>query len=163
MVKLIVAIDLQGNIGRNNDLLFHMKEDMKFFREKTTNNIVVMGYNTWLSLNEKKLPNRENIVLTDEIIPNVITSNDIFKVINSYKDDDRDIYIIGGAYVYNECLRLGVVDEILITIVPTIVEDAEVKIDLSLMEGYRKQEKLKEFVYDEMKVTIWSWRKWVIE
>ena len=161
MVKLIVAIDLQGNIGRNNDLLFHMKEDMKFFREKTTNNIVVMGYNTWLSLNEKKLPNRENIVLTDEIIPNVITSNDIFKVINSYKDDDdRDIYIIGGAYVYNECLRLGVVDEILITIVPTIVEDAEVKIDLSLMEGYRKQEKLKEFVYDEMKVTIWSWRRW---
>ena len=99
MVKLIVAIDLQGNIGRNNDLLFHMKEDMKFFREKTTNNIVVMGYNTWLSLNEKKLPNRENIVLTDEIMPNVITSNDIFKVINSYKDDDRDIYIIGGAYV----------------------------------------------------------------
>lgn len=159
MVKLIVAIDLQGNIGRNNDLLFHMKEDMKFFREQTTNNIVVMGYNTWLSLNEKKLPNRENIVLTDEIIPNVITSNDIFKVINSYKDDDRDIYIIGGAYVYNECLRLGVVDEILITIAPTIVEDAEVKIDLSLMEGYRKQEKLKEFVYDEMKVTIWSWRR----
>ena len=53
MVKLIVAIDLQGNIGRNNDLLFHMKEDMKFFREQTTNNIVVMGYNTWLSLNEK--------------------------------------------------------------------------------------------------------------
>lgn len=160
MVKLIVVIDLQGNIGRNNNLLFHMKEDMKFFREKTTNNIVVMGYNTWLSLNEKKLPNRENIVLTDKIMPNVITSNDIFKVINSYKDDDRDIYIIGGAYVYNECLRLGVVDEILITIVPTIVEDAEVKIDLNLMKGYRKQEKLKEFVYDEMKVTIWSWRRW---
>ena len=160
MVKLIVAIDLQGNIGRDNDLLFHMKEDMKFFREQTTNNIVVMGYNTWLSLNEKKLPNRENIVLTDEIIPNVITSNDIFKVISNYKNDNRDIYIIGGAYVYNECLRLGVVDEILITIVPTIVENAEVKIDLSLMEGYGKQEKLKEFVYDEMKVTIWSWRKW---
>ena len=160
MVKLIVAIDLQGNIGRDNDLLFHMKEDMKFFREQTTNNIVVMGYNTWLSLNEKKLPNRENIVLTDEIIPNVITSNDIFKVISNYKNDNRDIYIIGGAYVYNECLRLGVVDEILITIVPTIVENAEVKIDLSLMEGYGKQEKLKEFVYDEMKVTIWIWRRW---
>lgn len=160
MVKLICCIDLNGNIGKDNDLLFRMNEDLKFFREQTTNNIVVMGYNTWLSLNEKKLPNRENIVLTDEIMPNVITSNDIFKVINSCKDDDRDIYIIGGAYVYNECLRLGVVDEILITIVPTIVEDAEVKIDLSLMEGYRKQEKLKEFVYDEMKVTIWSWRKW---
>ena len=160
MVKLIVCVDLQGNIGRNNDLLFHMKEDMKFFRGQTMNNIVVMGYNTWLSLNEKKLPNRENIVLTDEIIPNVITSNDIFKVINSYKGDDRDIYIIGGAYVYNECLRLGVVDEVLITIIPTVVEDADVKIDLSLMKGYIKQEKIKEFVYDEMKVTIWIWRRW---
>ena len=82
MVKLIVAIDLQGNIGRNNDLLFHMKEDMKFFREQTSNSIVVMGYNTWLSLNEKELPNRKNIVLTNENIPNVTTSNDIFKVIN---------------------------------------------------------------------------------
>ena len=47
-------------------VLDNIPEDMKFFREQTTNNIVVMGYNTWLSLNEKKLPNRENIVLTDE-------------------------------------------------------------------------------------------------
>lgn len=159
MVKLIVAVDLQGNIGRNNDLLFRMKEDMKFFREQTTRNIIVMGYNTWLSLNEKKLPNRENIVLTDETILHVITSNDIFKVINEYKYDDRDIYIIGGAYVYNECLRLGIVDEILITIVPTVIENADVRVDLSLMQNYRKQEKLKEFIYNEMKVTIWSWKK----
>ena len=159
-MNLIVAVDDNWAIGNKKQLLVSIPADMKFFREQTTNNIVVMGYNTWLSLNEKKLPNRENIVLTDEIIPNVITSNDIFKVISNYKNDNRDIYIIGGAYVYNECLRLGVVDEILITIVPTIVENAEVKIDLSLMEGYGKQEKLKEFVYDEMKVTIWSWRKW---
>lgn len=159
MVKLIVCVDLMGNIGRNNDLLFHIKEDVKFFREQTSNNIVVMGYNTWLSLNEKELRNRKNIVLTNENISNVTTSNDIFKVINGYKYDDRDIYIIGGAYVYNECLRLGIVDEILITIVPTVIENADVRVDLSLMQNYRKQEKLKEFIYNEMKVTIWSWKK----
>lgn len=159
MVKLIVCVDLMGNIGRNNDLLFRMNEDLKFFKQQTKNNIIVMGYNTWLSLNEKKLPNRENIVLTDETIPHVITSNDIFKVINEYKYDDRDIYIIGGAYVYNECLKLGIVDEILITIVPTVIENADVRVDLSLMQNYRKQEKLKEFIYNEMKVTIWSWKK----
>ena len=85
--------------------------------------------------------------------------NDIFKVINEYKYDDRDIYIIGGAYVYNECLKLGIVDEILITIVPTVIENADVRVDLSLMQNYRKQEKLKEFIYNEMKVTIWSWKK----
>ena len=137
MVKLIVCVDLMGNIGRNNDLLFHIKEDMKFFREKTSNNIVVMGYNTWLSLNEKELPNRKNIVLTNENISNVTTSNDIFKVINEYKEED--VYIIGGAYVYNECLRLGLVDEILITIVPTIIEGADTTVDLSLMQEYKKQ------------------------
>jgi dihydrofolate reductase len=157
MVKLIVCVDLMGNIGRNNDLLFHIKEDMKFFREKTSNSIVVMGYNTWLSLNEKELPNRKNIVLTNENIPNVTTYNDIFKVINEYKEED--MYIIGGAYVYNESLRLGLVDEILITIVPTVIEGADATVDLGLMQEYKKQKKIKEFTYKEMKVSIWSWKK----
>lgn len=157
MVKLIVCTDLQGNIGRNNNLLLHMREDMKFFKKQTNGNIVVMGYNTWLSLPNKPLPNRKNIVLTDENISNVTTSNNIFKILETYGKED--IYIIGGAYVYNECLRLGIVDEILITIVPTVIENADVRVDLSLMQNYRKQEKLKEFIYNEMKVTIWSWKK----
>ena len=50
MIKLIVCSDINGGIGRNNDLLFNIKEDMKFFREMTKGNIIVMGYNTWLSL-----------------------------------------------------------------------------------------------------------------
>ena len=157
MVKLIVATDLKGNIGKDNDLLFHMKEDMKFFKQQTSNNIVVMGYNTWLSLGEKELPNRKNIVLTNENISNVTTSNDIFKVVNEYKEED--VYIIGGAYVYNECLRLGLVDEILITIVPTVIEEADTTVDLGLMQEYKKQKKIKEFTYKEMKVSIWSWKK----
>lgn len=156
MVKLIVCTDLQGNIGRNNDLLFHMREDMKFFKEQTDGNIVVMGYNTWLSLPNKPLPNRKNIVLTDENISNVTTSNNIFKILETYSKED--IYIIGGAYVYNECLKLGVVDEILLTIVPTVVKDADVKIDLNLMKDYKNKTKLKEFVYKEMRISIWSWK-----
>ena len=99
MVRMILCCDYQGNIGRNNALLFKMKEDMKFFRESTTGHVIVMGYNTWLSLGEKSLPNRTNIVLYDEEIEGVITSNDMRKVIEEYKDED--IYIIGGAFVYN--------------------------------------------------------------
>ena len=159
MVKLIVATDLKGNIGKDNDLLFHMKEDMKFFKQSTTNNIVCMGYNTWLSLNEKELPNRKNIVLTNENLESVETSNHLFKVIDKYEKDKRDIYIIGGAYVYNEALRLHIVDEILITIVPTVVEGADTTVDLGLMQEYKKQKKIKEFTYKEMKVSIWSWKK----
>ncbi len=159
MVKMILCVDLNGSIGKDNDLLFKMKEDMAFFKEQTRNNIVVMGYNTWLSLNEKELPNRKNIVLTNEDILNVETSNDIFKTISRYEKEDKDIYIIGGAYVYNECLKLKIVDEIFITIVPTVVEGADTKVDLSLMKDFKKKTKIKDFVHKEMRVSIWNWKR----
>lgn len=159
MVKMILCVDLNGSIGKDNDLLFKMKEDMAFFKEQTKNNIIIMGYNTWLSLNEKELPNRKNIVLTNENILNIETSNDIFKTISKYEKEDKDIYIIGGAYVYNECLRLKIVDEILITIVPTVVEGADIKVDLSLMKDFKKKIKVKDFVYKEMRVSIWNWKR----
>ena len=160
MVRIILCIDANGNIGKNNDLLFKMKEDMKFFRTSTKNNIVVMGYNTWKSLGEKPLPNRLNIVLTDEDISNVEASNDIFKVINKYGKDERDIFIIGGAFVYNECLRLKVVDEVLITVVPIEVADADTKVDLTLMNDFNKRSVLQTFVNEGgVKVTIEKWNK----
>lgn len=158
MVRIILCIDANGNIGRNNDLLFKMKEDMKFFRTSTKDNIVVMGYNTWKSLGEKPLPNRLNIVLTDKNISNVETSNHIFKVIDKYEKDERDIFIIGGAFVYNECLRLKVVDEILITVVPIEITDADTKVDLTLMNDFNKRSILQTFVNEGgIKVTIEKW------
>lgn len=160
MVRMVLCTDSVGNIGRDNDLLFKMKEDMAFFRNTTKGNIVIMGYNTWLSLGEKALPNRLNIVLTDKDIPNVETSNHIFKVIDKYEKDERDIFIIGGAFVYNECLRLKVVDEVLITVVPVEVMDADTKVDLTLMEDFDKRSILQTFVNKEgIKVTIEKWNK----
>lgn len=147
MVKIILCCDYEGNIGRNNDLLFKMKEDMKFFRESTTGHVVIMGYNTWLSLGEKPLPNRTNIVLYDEEIEGVITSNDMRKVIEEYKDED--IYIIGGAFVYNQALEMDIVDEILITEVTTIVKDADTKVNLELMKDFRDEVILKYFISEE--------------
>lgn len=147
MVKMILCCDYEGNIGRNNDLLFKMKEDMKFFRESTTGHVVVMGYNTWLSLGEKPLPNRTNIVLYDEEIEGIITSNDMRKVIEEYKDED--VYIIGGAFVYNQALEMDIVDEILITEVATIVKDADVKVNLELMKDFRDEVILEYFISEE--------------
>ena len=147
MVKMILCCDYEGNIGRNNDLLFKMKEDMKFFRESTIGHVVVMGYNTWLSLGEKPLPNRTNIVLYDEEIEGVITSNDMRKVIEEYKDED--IYIIGGAFVYNQALEMDIVDEILITEVATIVKDADTKVNLELMKDFRDEVILEYFISEE--------------
>lgn len=147
MVRMILCCDYQGNIGRNNDLLFKMKEDLSFFRESTTGHIVIMGYNTWLSLGEKPLPNRTNIILYDEEIEGVITSNDMKKVIEEYKDED--IYIIGGAFVYNQALEMDIVDEILITEVATIVKDADTKVNLELMKDFRDEEIIKYFMSEE--------------
>lgn len=160
MIRLIICTDVLGNIGKNNDLLFKMKEDMKFFKEQTINNIVIMGYNTWLSIGEKPLPNRVNIVMTDKKIKNIQTETDLVKVINDYKHYPQDIYIIGGAYVYNEALRLNLVDKILITVVSTVVKDADVKVDLELLNKFNKRRKIKEFINEEgVKTIIWEWGK----
>ena len=160
MVKMILCIDLNGSIGKNNDLLFKMKEDMKFFREQTKNNIVVMGYNTWLSLGEKPLPNRANIVMTEKTIKNIQTSTDLISVIEDYKKYPQDIFIIGGAYVYNQALKLNLIDEILVTVVQTRVEDATVRVDIEWFGNFEKRELIKEFTNEEgMRVEIWRMKK----
>ena len=68
MIKAIVAVDENWGIGYNGDLLEHVPEDLKRFKELTTNNIVVMGRKTWDSLPKKPLPNRLNIVVTSKQI-----------------------------------------------------------------------------------------------
>lgn len=163
MVKMILCTDKNGAIGRNNDLLFKMKEDMKFFRDTTKNNTVVMGYNTWLSLGSKPLPNRLNIVLTNEEIDikeTVFKTNNLKGVVDFYNKKEKDLYIIGGAHVYNQALEMDLVDEILITVVPLEVMDADTKIDLELTEKFNKRKILKTFVNENgVKVTIEKWNK----
>lgn len=161
MVKMILCCDMIGNIGKNNDLLFKMKEDMKFFKQMTTNNIVIMGYNTWLSLGEKPLPNRVNIVMTDKTIKNIQTETDLLKVINDYRKYPQDIYIIGGAFVYNQALELDLIDEILITIVPIIVKDADVSVKYDLINKFDKKEIIKTFINEEgIEVKIFKYSKY---
>lgn len=161
MVKMILCMDLEGNIGRDNDLLFKMKEDMKFFKKQTMNNIVIMGYNTWLSLDEMPLPNRMNIVMTKETIYGACSSSDLEGAIRHCEDlPYEDIFIIGGAYVYNQALELNLVDEILVTVVPTVVEDATVKVKLHLLEEFKEKEVVKTFTNEEgLEVTIYKMRK----
>lgn len=160
MVKMILCIDSNGSIGKDNDLLFKMKEDMKFFKQQTMGNIVIMGYNTWLSLGEKPLPNRANIVMTDKKIKNIQTSTDLVSVIKDYEKYPQDIFIIGGAYVYDLALELGLVDEILITIVPVEVQGADKKINLELTKEFNKRSIIETFVNEGgIKVTIEKWKK----
>ena len=103
-MQAIVAVDKKWGIGKKNDLLFHLKEDMKFFREKTTGKVVVMGSNTLKSFpGGNPLKNRTNIVLfpggekRDDCIV-VDSLNELSSVLKNYNTDD--VFIIGGAMFY---------------------------------------------------------------
>lgn len=103
MAKIIIiaAIGKNKELGKNNDLIWHLKEDLKFFKQTTMNHKVIMGYNTYTSL-PKNLPGREYILLThkDINIDNGLVFHDLESLLIYLKTLDEDIYIIGGASIY---------------------------------------------------------------
>ncbi|HQC54217.1 MAG TPA: dihydrofolate reductase [Clostridia bacterium] len=106
-MHIIVCVDKNWGIGKNNGLLFHIPADLRYFKNITRNKIVVMGGNTLLSLPKSKpLPNRINIVLTDVFTRDdciiVPTLKELFYELKKYNTDD--IFIIGGAMFYRTML-----------------------------------------------------------
>ena len=104
MFSIIAAVGENWELGKKGNLIFHLKDDMKFFRETTSGHKIVMGRKTWESL-PGKLPNRTNIVVTsgdfggpDEIV------HDVSKFIADNKDTDEEIFVIGGGKIYAEFL-----------------------------------------------------------
>lgn len=106
-MNVIVAVDENWGIGKNNDLLFRLPLDMKHFREMTTGKVILMGGNTLLSFpNSKPLPNRTNLVLSD-----VFTRDDC-KVYSTLKEmlealkeyDPDELFVVGGAMFYRTML-----------------------------------------------------------
>lgn len=106
-MKAIVAVDCDWGIGKNNDLLFSIAEDMKHFVQATTGKVVVMGSNTLLSFpNGKPLKNRTNIVLwpdgnRDDVVL-VRTILELSKELKKYNTDD--VFVVGGAMMYRTML-----------------------------------------------------------
>ncbi len=108
-MNLIVAVDKNWAIGKNNKLLVSIPDDMKFFRETTTGKVVVMGRKTLESFpNGKPLKNRVNIVLTrdenyevkDAIM--VHSKDELMEELKKYNTDD--IFVIGGESIYRMLL-----------------------------------------------------------
>lgn len=119
MIISILNCDNKWGIGKKNGLLFSLPLDMAFFRKTTLNHVVAMGENTLLSFpNSKPLKNRTHIVLSkdedhnyDGVI-NVHSFSDFLKIIKEKAKED-DVYIIGGASIYNQTLPY--VDKVLLT------------------------------------------------
>lgn len=120
-VVIIVAVDRNYGIGKNNDLMWHLPDDMKFFKQKTLGHVVVMGRKNWDSIPPRFRPfsERENVVLTrnkDFTAEGVIVCNSMEDCLRAYEQEsDRIIYIIGGGEIYRQALETGKVDEMLIT------------------------------------------------
>lgn len=120
-VSLIVAIDSEGGIGKNNDLMWHLPADMQFFKDKTKNQIVVMGRRNFDSIPEKyrPLPNRLNAILTRNInfdAENCLVFHSFEACIEYFKQEvDQTIFIIGGGEIYRMALASSVLQEMFIT------------------------------------------------
>lgn len=107
-MNYIACVDENWGIGKNGDLLFSIKGDMKFFRETTLGKTVVMGRKTLLSFpGSKPLKNRRNIVLTKnrdfscEDAEIVHSTEELSALLKNDKADSDNIFVIGGAQIYN--------------------------------------------------------------
>lgn len=138
---IIAAVADNGAIGKDNDLLWHIAEDMKYFRRTTTGNPVVMGYRTFLSIG-RPLPKRLNIVISTrslDAIPEgvrmagsleeayslaneAVRSEDAVDGHGQMKAVER-VFVIGGGETYRKALPTA--DKLYITHVHTVIEDAD--------------------------------------
>ena len=110
MLSIIVATDLNNAIGCNNELLWHISEDLKYFKSVTQGHPVIMGRKTYESIG-RPLPKRENIVLTRGDIPTPAIKTDSgtsFRVEHSLdeaikiaKESQEEYFVVGGGEVYN--------------------------------------------------------------
>ncbi len=124
MISIIAAIGKNRELGRGNDLIWHIKEDLKNFKNLTMGKCIVMGKNTYESL-PKHLEGRKYIVLSSSLseIENGLLFNDFNKLLEFIKDIDEEVMIIGGASIYK--LFLPFADKLYLTEI-----DSEEKADV---------------------------------
>jgi dihydrofolate reductase len=121
-ISNIVAVAGNNGIGKDNKLLCHIPGDLKRFRRITGGHTVIMGKNTFLSLPGGALPNRRNIVITDNRSERFPGCEMVYSVEEAIEhgDDDKENFVIGGASVYRQFLPLA--DTLYLTRVDKVFE-----------------------------------------
>lgn len=153
-LNIIFNRDKTNNIGINGELIYHIKEDLQWFKSITSGGVVVMGYNTWKSLPVKPLKDRINVVITKNNFYYLTSTEGIKKpqlIFKSFEEftssflneDNKEIFIIGGSGLYEEAFNYGV-DTIYETICDYIYDsDKCVKSNISI--GYCHTDYMKTF------------------
>lgn len=131
MLSLIVAVAQNNAIGRNNELLWHISEDLKYFKSTTTGHPVIMGRKTYESIG-RPLPGRRNIVLTRgemEIPPVKNPQTTSMEIVHSLEQvyeiasGEEEFFVMGGGMLYNE--TFGKADYLYLTKIYAVAEDAD--------------------------------------
>ena len=136
MVVGIVAVDRNLAIGKGGKLPWHYSADMKFFKETTIGNTVVMGRRTWLTL-KGPLPDRQNIVLSrDQNLANesLIVMSDVESVLDFARQQEGHLFVMGGAKVYESFLPH--IQRWIVTEVPLAVEGADTFMPSNFLDGF---------------------------
>lgn len=122
-ISIIAAVGKNLELGRNNDLIWHFKEDMSFFKETTMGSTVIMGRKTFESL-PKALPRRQNIVISTN---NDYNATGALVVTNTQqaldKAENESVFIIGGGNIYAQYLPIA--DKLYLTEIEAQCDDAD--------------------------------------
>jgi len=108
-ISIAVAVGENYAIGKNNQLLWHMPADLKFFKQTTSGHAVIMGRKTFDSVG-KALPNRRNIVITRNQslkIDGAEIANSLNEALELCKQEEKAVFIIGGAEIYKQALPIA--------------------------------------------------------
>ena len=109
MITIIAAIGKNGELGKNNDLIWHLPNDLKRFKKVTAGHHVIMGRKTFESLG-KPLPKRINIIITRNKAyqaEGCVIVSSIEEAIEIASKNDSNPYILGGAQIYKQAMRLA--------------------------------------------------------
>lgn len=145
-IILIAAVDRNWAIGKDNALLYNVPTDMQFFKDQTMGNIVVYGWKTLESFPGRRiLPGRDNVVLTSKTVacgdPRGYAVHSIIELshlVNEKFQDDRPIFICGGASVYKQFVNIA--DEAYITKIDAETPDADAYFpNLDKMQNWEKR------------------------
>lgn len=122
-VSIIAAVGRNFELGKNNDLIWHFKQDMKFFKETTLGHTVIMGRKTFESL-PKALPNRLNVVITSDSsysAENIVVVSSVEQALKYC--DNEEAFVIGGGMIYKEFLPFA--DRLYLTEIEDSLENAD--------------------------------------
>ena len=108
-ISIIVAVAENNAIGKDNDLLWHISDDLKRFKKITSGHKIIMGKNTFLSLPIRPLPNRTSIVITDDMSDNYEGCIMAYSIEDAMTkcDEDEECFIIGGGSIYKQFMPLA--------------------------------------------------------